>query len=319
MNRAPNPLDTNILLESGTNEVEVLVFQVGQLTLGINVAKVREVLTMPCMTQLPSSHPSMYGCFRLREVVVPCLSLHKHLNEQPTSSSEESVVILTEFNQYQIGFVVDKVERIHRLSWNLVMPVPPVISQGQAPVTAITRIDNRLITMLDFETIASEVALPTENHAVVENKLDVARGAQLVAIADDSPTARKSVEAVLRDSGYTSVFAFENGAELWNWLLQKCHHECGERVPVDLVITDIEMPVTDGFHLTRNIKEHPQLRHIPVLLYSSILTPDNLKKGQQVRADAQITKPELHRVVSMADELIHRSSHHPTSEHAVSA
>lgn len=319
MNRAPNPLDTNILLESGTNEVEVLVFQVGQLTLGINVAKVREVLTMPRMTQLPSSHPSMHGCFRLREVVVPCLSLHKHLNEQPTSSSEESVVILTEFNQYQIGFVVDKVERIHRLSWNQVMPVPPIISQGQVPVTAITRIDNRLITMLDFETITSEVALPTVSHEVVENKFDVTRGAQRVAIADDSPTARKSIEAVLRDSGYTSVFAFENGAELWNWLLQQCQKESGERVPIDLVITDIEMPVTDGFHLTRNIKEHPQLRHIPVLLYSSILTPDNLKKGQQVRADAQITKPELHRVVSMADELIHRSSNHPTSEHALSA
>lgn len=319
MNRAVNPLDTNILLESGTNEVEVLVFQVGQLALGINVAKVREVLTMPGMTQLPSSHPSMHGCFRLREVVVPCLSLHKHLGEQPTSTSEESVVILTEFNQLQIGFVVDKVERIHRLSWNQVMPVPPIISHGHAPVTAITRVDSRLIIMLDFETIASEVTLRSDDHEVVENKLDVVRGAQRVAIADDSPTARKSVEAVLRDSGYTSVFAFENGTDLWNWLVEKSQLNSGERAPADLVITDVEMPVTDGFHLTRKIKEHPQLGHIPVLLYSSILTPDNLKKGQQVRADAQITKPELHRVVSMADELIHRASNRQPGEQAISA
>lgn len=319
MNRALNPLDTNILLESGTNEVEVLVFQVGQLTLGINVAKVREVLTMPHITQLPSSHPSMHGCFRLREVVVPCLSLHKHLNEQSTSSNEESVVILTEFNQYQIGFVVDKVERIHRLSWNQVMPVPPIMSHGQAPVTAITRIDSRLIIMLDFETIASEVTLRTDDDVPVENQFGVARDAQRVAIADDSPTARKSVEKVLRDSGYTTVFAFENGADLWQWLTEKSQHQEGERAPVDLVITDVEMPVTDGFHLTRKIKDHPQLGRIPVLLYSSILTPDNLKKGQQVRADAQITKPELHRVVSMADELIHRSASRQSSEHTISA
>ncbi len=318
MSRTSNPLDTNILLESGTNEVEVLVFQVGQLTLGINVAKVREVLTMPRMTHLPSAHPSMHGCFRLREVVVPCLSLHKHLNEEPATSSEESVVILTEFNQYQIGFVVDKVERIHRLSWNQVMPVPPIISHGQAPVTAVTRIDTRLIIMLDFETIAGEVAQRADQHETVENKLDVVRGAQRVAIADDSPTARKSIEAVLRGSGYTTVFAFENGAELWSWLVNERQHSSEERSPVDLVITDVEMPVTDGFHLTRKIKDHPQLGHIPVLLYSSILTPDNRKKGQQVRADAQITKPELHRVVSMADELIQRASGRYTREHAIS-
>lgn len=319
MNRASNPMDTNILLESGTNEVEVLVFQVGQLTLGINVAKVREILTVPRMTQLPSSHPSMYGCFRLREVVVPCLSLHKHLNEEPTTSSEESVVILTEFNQYQLGFVVDVVERIHRLSWNQVMPVPSIVSNGRAPVTAVTRIDNRLIIMLDFETIASEIASGNDDHQVVENTLNVPRGEQRVAIADDSPTARNAVEAVLRESGYKLVFAFENGALLWDWLSKEEQGNGDARSPVDLVITDVEMPVTDGLHLTRRIKEHPRFGHIPVLLYSSILTPDNLKKGQQVGADAQITKPELHRVVTMADELIHRALGRRTSEQAISA
>src|SRR5690242_17482370 len=118
MKKLANPMDSDILLESGTNEVEVLVFRVGRLTLGINVAKVREILTAPRMTQLPISHSSMFGCFTLRDTVVPCLSLHRHLGEERADNSAEVLVILTEFNQHQIGFVVDVVERIHRISWS---------------------------------------------------------------------------------------------------------------------------------------------------------------------------------------------------------
>jgi len=297
------PAENAILLQSGTNEVEVLVFRVGGFTLGINVAKVREVLTSPTVTALPDSHPSICGCFRLRDSVIPCLSLHKHLDEPPSCPPEEAVVILTEFNQHQIGFLVDVVERIHRISWTNVMAAPAIIAQTKAPVTAVSQIDGRLILMLDFEMIADQVALGEQEGESILNELGVERAAQRVAIADDSATARKAVENTLRQSGYNDLHIFENGAEAWNWLAASADQRPG-RPPVDLMISDVEMPQVDGFHLTKRIKDHPQLREIPVLLYSSILTPDNAKKGKAVAADAQIAKPELHRVVEMADKLI---------------
>ena len=297
------PAENAILLQSGTNEVEVLVFRVGGFTLGINVAKVREVLTSPVVTALPDSHPSICGCFRLRDSVVPCLSLHKHLNEPPSCPPDEAVVILTEFNQHQIGFLVDVVERIHRISWTNVMAAPTIIAQSKAPVTAVSQIDGRLILMLDFEMIADQVALGESAGESIANELGVERGAQRVAIADDSATARNAVESTLRQSGYKDLHVFVNGAEAWNWLAASADQRPG-RPPIDLLISDVEMPQVDGFHLTKRIKDHPQLREIPVLLYSSILTPDNAKKGKAVSADAQIAKPELHRVIEMADKLI---------------
>jgi two-component system chemotaxis response regulator CheV len=297
------PAENAILLQSGTNEVEVLVFRVGGFTLGINVAKVREVLTSPPVTALPDSHPSICGCFRLRDSVIPCLSLHKHLDEPPSCPPDEAVVILTEFNQHQIGFLVDVVERIHRISWTNVMAAPGIIAQTKAPVTAVSQIDGRLILMLDFEMIADQVALGEQQGESIVNELGVERAAKRVAVADDSATARKAVENSLRQSGYCDLHIFENGAEAWTWLAASADQRPG-RPPVDLMISDVEMPQVDGFHLTKRIKEHPQLREIPVLLYSSILTPDNAKKGKAVSADAQIAKPELHRVVEMADKLI---------------
>lgn len=297
------PSENAILLQSGTNEVEVLVFRVGEFTLGINVAKVREVLSSPPVTALPDSHPSICGCFRLRDSVIPCLSLHQHLDEPPSCPPEEAVVILTEFNQHQIGFLVDVVERIHRISWTQVMAAPSIVAQSKAPVTAVSQIDGRLILMLDFEMIADQVALGEPKGDAIANELGVDRAGQRVAIADDSATARKAVENTLRRSGYQDLHIFENGAEAWNWLAASADNRQG-RPPIDLLISDVEMPQVDGFHLTKRIKDHPQLREIPVLLYSSILTPDNAKKGKAVSADAQIAKPELHRVVEMADKLI---------------
>ncbi len=308
------PSENAILLQSGTNEVEVLVFRVGGFTLGINVAKVREVLTSPPVTALPDSHPSICGCFRLRDSVIPCLSLHRHLDEAPSCPPEEAVVILTEFNQHQIGFMVDVVERIHRISWTNVMAAPTIIAQSKAPVTAVSQIDGRLILMLDFEMIADQVALGEPKGDSIPNELGVERGVQRVAVADDSATARKAVENTLRQSGYQDLHIFENGAEAWNWLAASADQRPG-RPPVDLMISDVEMPQVDGFHLTKRIKDHPQLREIPVLLYSSILTPDNAKKGKAVSADAQIAKPELHRVVEMADKLIFAAMNKSNSIH----
>jgi two-component system, chemotaxis family, chemotaxis protein CheV len=297
-------LDKEILLESGTNELEVLVFDVADYTFGINVAKVREVLPIADITTLPKAHPSIRGVFKLRNQVIPCVSLLDHLGIVATSETSEAKMILTDLNQQQTAFLVDEVERIHRLSWENILAVPALDDLASTPVTALARCDERLIVMLDFEMILDDVTDQFFRTDEVANPMGLPREKLHILLAEDSPTVRQAIGATLSASGYRNLTFFENGAEAWNWISQRME-ETGQIEDIgDLLICDVEMPQVDGFHLTKQIKEHPVLRQIPVLLYSSIITPDNRKKGAAVGADAQVAKPELTEVVRLADELI---------------
>ncbi len=297
-------LEKEILLESGTNELEVLVFSVADYTFGINVAKVREVLPAPEITQLPKAHPSIRGVFKLRNQVIPCVSLMDHLGIYSSGEHCESTAILTDLNQQQTAFLVDRVERIYRLSWENVLAVPGLTALSRMPVTALTRCGERLILMLDFEMILDEVTNQYFRTHCVENVDQVPRDQARIVFVEDSPTVREAVVSTLRESGYRQVISFENGKEAWSWLESEVG-ACDANQPIcDLVIADVEMPQVDGHHLTKRIKSDPRLRNVPVLLYSSIITPENRKKGEAVGADEQIAKPDLCRVVQLADELI---------------
>ncbi|EAQ82650.1 chemotaxis protein CheW [Blastopirellula marina] len=300
-------LQKDILLESGTNELEILVFSVGRFTFGINVAKVREVLPRQTMTALPQAHPSVLGVFQLRNNVVPCVSLRKHLQIESDPGSDQQM-ILTDFNRMQTAFTVDAVARIHRISWEKILAVPAVMATGSTPVTAVAQIDGKLVSMLDFEMIADQITEKTLREDAVSNPHQLPREQLRIVVADDSVTVRQAMIAMLSGSGYTQVQPFENGRLCWEWLEAQWKAKQNLAEIADLLISDVEMPQIDGFHLTKRVKEHPGLGQLPVLLYSSIVTPDNAKKGEAVGADAQISKPELHRVVAIADDLILRRS-----------
>ena len=169
-------LDKEILLESGTNELEVLVFDVAHYTFGINVAKVREVLPAAQITALPRAHRSIRGVFKLRNHVIPCVSLLEHLGIVSSRENSESTMILTDLNQQQTAFLVDGVERIHRLSWEHILPVPGLEALSHTPVTALARCGERLILMLDFEMILDDVTSQYFRTDEVANPLGPARG-----------------------------------------------------------------------------------------------------------------------------------------------
>ncbi len=297
-------LEKEILLESGTNELEVLVFRVADCTFGINVAKVREVLSAQEITFLPKAHSSIIGVFKLRDIVIPCVSLHKHLQGSETQDETATSLILTDFNNHQTAFVVDEVERIHRLSWEHVLAVPSLMALANTPVTAVATIEERLIIMLDFEMISDQVTEQFFRTAAVENPYNLERDKLRILLAEDSPTVREAVGNTLRSSGYTNLLIFDNGEDAWRWIDERIRATGDVSQVADLLISDVEMPRVDGFHLTKRIKDHPDLKRLPVLLYSSIVSPDNHKKGLSVGADAQISKPDLTKVVQWADDLI---------------
>ncbi len=290
-----------ILLESGTNELEVLVFCIGNQAFGVNVAKVREVITPRKVSASPGQPPCVKGVFNLRNVVLPLVDLHLYLNIQPHENDPKDYrIIVMEFNGVRTAYQVESVESIYRMSWQLMKPVPETYGRHHFAVTGITEINDRLILMLDFESIHDHICMQDDLHVErVENKLGIDRSRHNIMLAEDSSFVMDIMRSVLINSGYGRIDCHTNGLSAWNALNMAISDETD--LP-DLIITDIEMPQVDGLHLTKRIKEHPRMRDIPVLLFSSLITTDTRHKGKQVHADDQISKPDLPNLVDIVDQ-----------------
>lgn len=291
-----------ILLESGTNELEVLIFSVGDNIFGVNVAKVREVILPVTIAASPGQPTCVNGMFNLRGKVLPLIDLHKYLNMPAKSQDAKNLrIIVTEFNGIHAGFLVDKVELIYRMSWSQMRPVPQATSENDSfAITGIAEIDHRLVLMLDFESILDHISMSDKLHVShVENKLGVHRGQHRIFLAEDSKFIRNLMKNVLANSGYSQVTIFNDGLEAWNAI------QAGLGAPdllPSILVTDIEMPQMDGLALTKRVKDEPRLKHIPVVLFSSLVTEDTLHKGQKVGANQQIAKPQLPELVEIVDQ-----------------
>ncbi|MGD1914688.1 MAG: chemotaxis protein [Phycisphaerales bacterium] len=299
-----------ILLNAGTNELEVLVFTIGGSVCGVNVAKVREVVRWTAPTQTPNLHPSVDGMFKLRGEVIALVDLARHLDMDSCQADEDDRrVIVTEFNGRRTAFVVDSVEQIHRLSWQAVEPVPDLNGfAGQVPpsdravsaCTGVLNLNDRLVLMIDFESVADSIVFDDRLHKPeIESPPEGLDRSQIrVVVAEDSGFMRDLLRQMLVGAGFGAVEEFEDGQAAWDRLSDE------SASPVDILVADIEMPRIDGLHLTTRLRESHNLKDMPVVLFSSLVTEDNRKKGEQVGANAQIAKPELARVVSVVDNLM---------------
>jgi two-component system chemotaxis response regulator CheV len=297
----------DILLDAGTNELEVLVFSLCGGWFGVNVAKVREVIRPVSTVATPHQHASVVGMFNIRGHVVPVVDLAKHLGlKNPESQRRpEGRVIITEFNSLRTGFLVDTVEQIHRMSWSRVKPAPDLSVGGSpagAPIgttTGMIEMEERLVQMIDFESVADAILVEKRLHIEkVDNPDGVERERKRVIIAEDSPFMRQLLQDIFVASGYTKVEVYADGEQAWNAIQRT------QAAPIDAIVSDIEMPRMDGLHLTKRIKSTPALAGTRVVLFSSLITPDNLKKGRQVGADAQVSKPELAEMVRLVDRVV---------------
>ncbi len=299
-------LTGDILLEAGTNEFEVLIFRLGDQSFGVNVAKVREVLQPLPIVQIPHKHPSVIGFIHMRGTTLTLIDLKAHLSAEKiaTSDGSEGTIIVTEFNAVRIGFLVTEVERIHRLSWTELLPIPTLKftdSEGAkiGCTTGALDIDGRLILMVDFESVADAILTQDKlKIRSVDNPLAVDRRSKRVLIAEDSPFMRDQLGRIMLASGYERTELYTDGQAAWEAI------SSDEGGPIDAVVSDIEMPRMDGLHLTKLIKASPKYRHIPVVLFSSLISKDNANKGMQVGATVQIPKPDLPEMVQLVDRII---------------
>lgn len=294
-----------ILLETGTNEVEVMQFTVQGELYGINVAKVREIMLSEPVKPLPRAHPAVEGIFKPRDRVLTVVDLPRYLSGAPEEKHAKDLFIVTNFNQEYVAFRVDGVVGISRISWEQIQKPDAAASGGADGIaTGIAQCGGELVTILDFEKIVGDIAPET---AIRLTDLDGLgpreRSTRPIYVAEDSALLNRLMKEALTRAGYTNLHLFSNGQELWD-ALQELRGQGDVREAAALVITDIEMPQMDGHRLTKLIKEDRELREIPVLIFSSLITEELRVKGKQIGADEQLSKPEIGQLVSAMDRLL---------------
>ncbi|MFB5564430.1 chemotaxis protein [Bacillus cereus] len=296
----------SILLESGTNELEIVTYTVGENLFSINVMKVREIINPFSVTTVPESHHAVEGVVQVRGEILPVINLAMALNLKSTKPLDQTKFIISELNQMKVIFRVDEVHRIQRISWEQI-DEPASLSMGLEETTSgIVKLDGKIILLLDYEKIVCEISgtgYDNKSIAGLEQKTD--RAEKVIYIAEDSAMLRQILEETLSSAGYTKMNFFSNGAEALAQI-EKLAKEQGEKMfeHIHLLITDIEMPKMDGHHLTKVVKDSEVMNRLPVIIFSSLITNELFHKGEAVGANAQVSKPDIQELIGLVDKLV---------------
>ncbi len=298
---------SRILLESGTNEIEVMRFTVSGELYGINVAKVQEIIMAEKVKPMPHAHPAIEGIFKPREELITVINLAYYLFGEHQDVGPKDLFIITNFNRMTAAFRVESIEGISRISWKDIQKPDKTVANGDEGVaTGIAQCEGQLVTVLDFEKIVAEIAPETTIQVSDVEKL----GARPICdspilIAEDSILLQRMINDCLERAGFTHLINFANGQEAWDHL-HSIRNDSDLFDKIHLVITDIEMPEMDGHRLTKLIKDDPRLKHVPVIIFSSLIDEQMRIKGKELGADEQIAKPEIGRLVGLLDTLLAR-------------
>lgn len=299
---------TEILLESGTNEIEIMEFTIYGDLYGINVSKVREIMMADKVKRIPHSHPSVEGIFKPRNILLTVVDLPHYLSGEATEKKDRDLFIVTNFNKMHIAFRVHSVEGIQRLSWkNIQKPDNTINNDEDGVATGIAQCEDKLITILDFEKIVADIAPKTSIQVNDINSLGQrSQNETPIVMAEDSVLLSRLIEDSLRHAGYSNIQKFNNGQEAWDFLSKiQSEKELDEKA--GLIITDIEMPSMDGHRLTKLVKSNEMLKRIPLIIFSSMINEEMHIKGKQLGADEQLAKPEIKHLVEIVDSLVERS------------
>lgn len=300
------------ILKVGTNEMELVDFrilkQVGDKVYegiyGVNVAKVREIIKLPKLTELPGVPEFIEGIFDLRGIVIPVVNLAKWMGiVTPEGIESQLRVIIAEFNNILIGFVVHDAKRIRRINWKDIEPASFAAGEGaldRSKITGVTRIENNdVLLILDLENVVQELGIyhpADEMHNEINEKFT-----GLVLLLDDSVTARKIIGEALQEMGFKVIEVHDGEEGLTK--LQELHNIYGESLKEELrvIVSDVEMPRMDGFHFAVKVKEDKRFNSIPIVFSSSISDHFSESRGKDAGGEAYLVKfdaPQFYKEVS---------------------
>lgn len=298
-------MSSEILLESGTNELEILEFTIANNHYGINVAKVKEILPYKTPTPVPNAHHSIEGIFMPRDEIISVVNLMDCLGMPESAQKDQDMYILSSFNKISVAFHVNQVVGIHRVSWKEIKKPDATINNVQTGLsTGIVKLDDNLIIILDFEKVVSNINPETGLKVSDIDRFKGRNSNELpILICEDSQLLSTLIQDCLKQAGYSNIIVTGNGQEAWDKLESYKEADLISS-KVACVITDLEMPQMDGHRLTKLIKTDPKLQSIPVIIFSSLISEEMKRKGEGLGADAQLTKPEIGELVSCIDRLL---------------
>lgn len=299
-------LKSKILLESGTNEVELMEFTINGCSFGINVAKILEIMQYTEVTTMPNSSPYVEGVFKPRDDVITIINLASYMGLTCSEDPSRDIFIITVFNNVYTAFHVHTVEEIHKISWeDIEKPDTTIYSGEEGLATGIARIGDKLITILDFEKILADIN-PDKSIKIsdVEKLGERTRSSKPILLVEDSPLLEKLLVECLNKSQYTNTTICSNGKVAWDLLLKYKKEPGPIEEKVACIVTDLEMPKMDGHRLLKFIREDEDFKHIPVIIFSSLINDEMRLKGETLGATAQITKPEIAQLVGLIDKHI---------------
>ncbi|MGE4292239.1 MAG: chemotaxis protein CheV [Desulfovibrio sp.] len=304
-----------ILLESGTNEVEILEFYLGGQSYGVNVSKVLQIISYEPekFTRTPDADPAMPGVLLWRGTPIPFVDLYAAMNVTTRVEVERPIALVTEFNNLVCSFLTDGVNRIHRIGWDRIDQLDAYMTQFSAHFTGSVHVDDKDILLVDFEYLLAsffpETKLDSEKQLLLpEDVTPENRQTKRILLAEDSAFIRQTILTILERSGYAQVMPFENGLLAFEHLVGLKKQAQAQEKPiadfVQLVISDIEMPQLDGLTLCRRLKEDQLYGSTPVIIFSSLINEQMAVKCREVGADAFITKPQMAQLVGTLDKLL---------------
>ena len=284
-------------ISNQTNEdnfLELLLFYIGgKQRFGINVLKIKEVISCPTLTKLPDSHPAVRGIFSLRGESISVIDLAQAIGQTKSANQEDgktnSLVIVTEINRTKQGLLVERVDRIVMREWKDILP-PPKGLGARSYSSGVSKVDDELIQILDMERIMAEVNQePVYVPGDIENRLPTEFRNKCVLVVDDSAMARTQSTRILEQLQLRFVTA-RDGKEALELLKELNSANSDPAEKISLVISDIEMPEMDGYHLTKAIRQDDSLSHLYILLHSSLNGAINTNRAKQSGANDFLTK-----------------------------
>ena len=284
---------------AGQNRLELLMFRLqGRQRFGINVFKVKEVVQCPQLSRLPGSSPVICGVASLRGENIPIVDISLAIGGPAMGEPSSHYVIITEYNRNMLGFLVGSVDRIINMNWEEILPPPRGLGSG-AYMTAVTKVDDELVEIIDVEKILSEVLGIQEQLTQPVTQPFMNHQGKKILIVDDSAVARKQIQHVLDELGMDLVIK-KDGVEaieqLNSWSAQ------GDVIDsLVMVISDIEMPKMDGYALVKSIRDNPRLTGLYIILHSSLSGVFNEAMVKKVGADhflAKFNPDELMKMVT---------------------
>lgn len=277
----------------GENRLELLMFRLaGRQLFALNVFKIQEVLQVPPLTALPHSDPHIVGVTHLRDQTISVIDLSAAIGGRPLRDHENCNLIVTEYNRTVQAFLVGAVDRIVNLNWDIILP-PPKGSGRHHFLTAITRLNEEIVEILDVERVLAEI-IPYEtavSESVVDQELvDYATTHDVqILMADDSSTAYRQASGTMKNIGIETIYR-QDGLKLLQFLKEETAR--GVDVPKQylMLITDAEMPEMDGYRLTLEIRSDPALQDLHIILHTSLSGNFNKAMVKKVGCDDFLSK-----------------------------